>query len=84
MLAGEKKFHVAMVRDITERKRFEEAAAAEKKSLAVTLGSIGEGVITTDLKGQILVCNPAARIPDWLVRARGGGTTTQISPQNLW
>ena len=60
MVAGEKKYHVAMVRDITERKRFEEELAAEKKSLAVTLGSIGDGVITTDLKGQIEVCNPAA------------------------
>ena len=60
MIAGEKKFHVAMVRDITERKRFEEALAAEKKSLAVTLGSIGDGVITIDLQGQIVVCNPAA------------------------
>ncbi len=52
MIAGEKKYHVAMVRDITERKRFEEELAAEKKSLAVTLGSIGDGVITTDLKGR--------------------------------
>jgi len=60
MIAGEKKYHVAMVRDITERKRFEEELAAEKKSLAVTLGSIGDGVITIDLKGQIVVCNPAA------------------------
>lgn len=60
MVAGEKKYHVAMVRDITERKRFEEELAAEKQSLAVTLGSIGDGVITTDLKGQIAVCNPAA------------------------
>ncbi|MEO6970167.1 MAG: PAS domain S-box protein, partial [Chthoniobacterales bacterium] len=60
MIAGENKYHVVMIRDITERKRFEEELAAEKKSLAVTLGSIGEGVITTDLKGQIVVCNPAA------------------------
>ena len=60
MLAGEKRLHVAMIRDITERKRFEEALAAEKKSLAVTLGSIGEGVITIDLQGRVLVCNPAA------------------------
>jgi len=60
MTAGEKRYHVAMVRDITERKLFEEELAAEKKSLAVTLGSIGDGVITTDLKGQIVVCNPAA------------------------
>jgi Amt family ammonium transporter len=41
-----------MVRDITERKRFEEELAAEKNSLAVTLASIGDGVITTDSTGR--------------------------------
>jgi PAS domain S-box-containing protein len=54
------KFYVAMVRDITERKRFEKELAAEKNSLAVTLGSIGDGVITTDATGRILICNKAA------------------------
>ena len=73
MTAGENKFHVAMVRDITERKRFEEELAAEKKSLAVTLGSIGDGVITTDLKGQIVVCNPAAEaLTGWSEREAVG------------
>ena len=45
--------YVAMIRDVTERKRFEEELAAEKKSLAVTLGSIGDGVITTDLQRPV-------------------------------
>ncbi len=55
----QRKYYIAMVRDITEQKRFEEELAAEKKSLAVTLSSIGDGVITIDLKGQIMVCNAA-------------------------
>jgi PAS domain S-box-containing protein len=38
----------------------EEELAAEKKRLAVTLGSIGDGVITIDLSGRIVVCNAAS------------------------
>ncbi len=56
----QRKYYIAMVRDITEQKRFEEELAAEKKSLAVTLSSIGDGVITTDLKGHIVVYNAAS------------------------
>jgi len=48
-----------MIRDVTERNRFEEQIAAEKNSLAVTLSSIGDGVITTDLEGRIVICNKA-------------------------
>jgi two-component system, cell cycle sensor histidine kinase and response regulator CckA len=59
MVVDQKQFYVAMIRDITERNRFEEQIAAERNSLAVTLSSIGDGVITTDLDGRILVCNKA-------------------------
>ncbi|HEY5036520.1 MAG TPA: CHASE3 domain-containing protein, partial [Chthoniobacterales bacterium] len=59
MISDEKKFYIAMVRDITERRRFEEELAAERNSLAVTLGSICDGVITTDVNGRILISNPA-------------------------
>jgi two-component system cell cycle sensor histidine kinase/response regulator CckA len=60
MLIEQEKAYVAMIRDITERKDFEEELAAEKKSLAVTLASIGDGVITTDLHGRVLICNAAS------------------------
>ncbi|MBN1654230.1 MAG: PAS domain S-box protein [Deltaproteobacteria bacterium] len=46
--------------DITERKRAEEAVAAEKERLATTLRSIGDGVITTDTKGIITAINKVA------------------------
>ncbi len=51
--------YVSMIRDITERKRFEQEIAAEKESLAVTLRSIGDGVITTDVQGKIIMINNA-------------------------
>jgi PAS domain S-box-containing protein len=49
-----------IARDITQRKRAEEALAAEKERLAVTLRSIGDGVITTDTQGKIVLINKVA------------------------
>ncbi|HPJ34940.1 MAG TPA: PAS domain S-box protein [Spirochaetota bacterium] len=49
-----------ILRDITERKRDEEALASEKERLAVTLRSIGDGVIAADTEGKILLMNSVA------------------------
>ncbi|NLF37838.1 PAS domain S-box protein, partial [bacterium] len=46
--------------DITERLQAQDALAGEKERLAVTLRSIGDGVITTDVLGRILLVNHAA------------------------
>lgn len=46
--------------DITERKEAEEKLAAEKEQLAVTLRSIGDAVITTDIDGNVLLVNKVA------------------------
>lgn len=50
----------AIIRDITERKRGENALFAEKERLAVTLRSIGDGVITTDVNGNVTLLNKVA------------------------
>jgi PAS domain S-box-containing protein len=60
MVVDGQKLFVAMVRDVTERKRFEQQIDKEKESLAVTLRSIGDGVITTDVQGKIIMINNAA------------------------
>lgn len=59
MVVDSQQLFVAMVRDVTERKRFEQEIDAEKESLAVTLRSIGDGVITTDVQGKIIMINNA-------------------------
>jgi PAS domain S-box-containing protein len=51
---------VCIALDITERKRAEDAIATEKERLAVTLRSIGDGVITTDIEGNITLINKIA------------------------
>ncbi len=46
--------------DITERKKSERTIAEERERLAVTLRSIGDGVITTDTTGIVTMLNPVA------------------------
>src|SRR5207249_1690298 len=49
-----------------ERKRFEEDLAAEKERLAVTLRSIGDGFITIDGEGRVLMMNAVAeKLTGW-------------------
>lgn len=50
----------AIMRDITEKKRMENDLASEKERLLVTLRSIGDGVITTDTTGKIILMNKVA------------------------
>ncbi|NIA05479.1 MAG: PAS domain-containing protein [Proteobacteria bacterium] len=51
---------VESFQNITLRKIAEDSLAMEKERLAITLQSIGDGVITTDLKGNIQLLNRVA------------------------
>lgn len=54
---GDQEVVCATVQDITARKKAEENLAAEQERLAVTLRSIGDGVIATDMEGRIVLLN---------------------------
>lgn len=52
--------------DITERKIAEQKLAKEKEQLSVTLQSIGDGVITIDNNGKVILMNEVAeRLTGW-------------------
>jgi len=57
---------VNMARTLAEREKAEFALAAEKEHLDVTLSSIGDGVITTDTEGEIVMLNKVAeKLTEW-------------------
>ena len=60
-------------REIGMRKLTERALATEKEQLAVTLRSIGEGVITADTEGRIFLMNETAeKLTGWSQEAAQG------------
>ncbi|MBW6521255.1 MAG: PAS domain S-box protein [Desulfoarculaceae bacterium] len=65
--------------DITPRKEAEKALAAEREQLAVTLRSIGDGVITTDTRGGIVLLNAAAEeLTGWSQDEAQGRPLTEV------
>lgn len=51
---------IEILRDTTERKSMETALAEEKNLLKTTLISVGDGVISTDIDGKIVLINKTA------------------------
>ncbi len=65
--------------DVTEQRRSEELLAAEKERLAVTLRSIGDGVITTDTNGRIVLLNKVAEeLTGWRQEEAGGRLIVEV------
>jgi len=63
---GNPKAILGITRDVSERKAAENALAAEKERLSVTLRSIADGVISTDTEGRVILINKAAeRLTGW-------------------
>lgn len=50
-----------IIHDITEQKRMENALRSSEESLSITLQSIGDGVIATDIDGRVTRMNPTAQ-----------------------
>ena len=70
---------VNISRDITERRQAENKLAAEKERLAVTLRSIGDGVITTDVEGKVVLINKVAEdLTGWTQSEAGGRLLAEI------
>lgn len=57
---NDRKVRFEMAIDITDRKRVENELQSEKNLLNITLHSIGDGVITTDVAGKIVMVNKVA------------------------
>lgn len=57
---GSSKGFIEVVEDITEQLEIQQDLAAEKERLAVTLRSIADGVITTDIIGNVALLNRVA------------------------
>ncbi|MFN3843964.1 MAG: EAL domain-containing protein [Rehaibacterium terrae] len=70
---------VASLRDITERRRFEQRLAAEKERAQATLRAIADGVISVAPDGRIDYLNPAAeRITGWSAGSAVGRPVTSV------
>ena len=68
-----------LFKDITERKRSEQLLAQEKERLAVTLRSIGDGVITTDTSGRVVMLNKAAEeLTGWNMSEAAGRPLSEV------
>jgi PAS domain S-box-containing protein len=65
--------------DITPRKTAEESLASEREQLAVTLRSIGDGVITTDTKCRVVLLNTVAEtMTGWSLQEAQGRPLAEI------
>ncbi len=70
---------IAIVRNITDRKEAQQTLAAERERLAVTLRSIGDGVITTDTDGTVLFLNKVAeQLTGWSSDDARGKPSTEV------
>lgn len=66
-------------RDITERKEAEEILSSERERLAVTLRCIGDGVITTDVEGKVVLMNKISEtLTGWSQEQARGRLITEV------
>jgi diguanylate cyclase (GGDEF)-like protein/PAS domain S-box-containing protein len=72
-------YFICQVQDISARKATEEALFAEQERARVTLDSIGDAVLTTDLAGNITYLNVVAeRMTGWSREEATGRPLTEV------
>jgi diguanylate cyclase (GGDEF)-like protein/PAS domain S-box-containing protein len=70
---------LAVIDDVTERKRVQAELAKQIERLRVTFHAIGEGVITTDAHGRVEYLNPVAeRLTGWTTAAASGMSSAAV------
>ncbi|WP_144395336.1 EAL domain-containing protein [Pleionea sediminis] len=80
-IEGAKKGFLMLISDITQRKIAEEALINEKERIRVTLNSIGDAVIATDLDGNVTFLNPIAEdMTGWTSQEAAGQPIEIIMP----
>lgn len=76
---GELLFIEGLILDVSPQKRAEEALRRREQDLAVTLDSIGDGVIATDIRGKVTRINPIAeRLTGWSKDEAVGRPLTEV------
>lgn len=69
----------SIIFDVTDREKYKEELYREKELLRITLLSIGDGVVTTDLAGKITALNrPAEEIMGWSEEEAKGSPFAQV------
>jgi two-component system cell cycle sensor histidine kinase/response regulator CckA len=63
---SDEEYFQVIIRDITELVKIQEELDAERERLAVTLRSIGDGVISADVQGRVVLLNrEAEKLTGW-------------------
>lgn len=76
---GESGIFGAIVNDITTEKRLEETLYTEKELFRTTLMSVGDGIISTDEEGRILMLNPVAeQLTGWTLQEAKGRSLDEV------
>ena len=72
-------FLAVIFRDITESKHFQSTLKESEENLFITLHSIGDGVIATDLEGKITRMNPQAeKLTGWTFQESAGRQVDEV------
>ncbi|GLR12163.1 hypothetical protein GCM10007907_09530 [Chitinimonas prasina] len=70
-----------LIADITDRRAAEDALHDEKEKYRITLNSIGDAVIATDVAGNIVFMNPIAEdLTGWTARDAMGEAIERVMP----